>query len=327
MIQLRITQESAAGQSGFWVSFAPASAARARRWLKWSGIVYATAALIYMIDSGVTQSGLLGYVEAMELEAVGVAPDWLTWCIGFVLLVLPLGAIEKAMEKLPPPAVSLAVKPQLPNAPFPGSWKQVFRITSIPLLATAAASLLFLILGQLDLREKVYQLKLDDPAARLPRDAKFIQVTGLVARQYVVGYDNVLHPTGGPDIITQHVFAPVAPYGWGPGDPVQVVVHAAKSVDGDKAELPSAFRQMGPVELLGEIHKSLPVTIQRQFAAKGLKIAPTCVVVNLKGLPTVYQASDTGLWIGVGGLAITLIIFGTLALAKVVNAEAAAASS
>jgi hypothetical protein len=130
----------------------------------------------------------------------------------------------------------------------------------------------------------------------------------MVARSYMAGYRDVIHEQNGDDIIDEQVFAPIAGLGWNPADPVQFVVHETIHktirIDSDrKAESPSDFGGMGPVEFVGKIDKTLPVFITRKFAAKGLKIAPSCRVVNLTEPPSAYRANDTATWVGVGGLA------------------------
>jgi hypothetical protein len=78
-----------------------------------------------MIYSWVTQSGFLGFLTAMEMEAIGFALPWLTFCIGALLFVIPLGAIGAAVEKLAPAIGSFEGAPQLPTShgPFPVKWK------------------------------------------------------------------------------------------------------------------------------------------------------------------------------------------------------------
>src|SRR5215472_4343650 len=72
------------------VSVTPAAAAIARKWQKGLGLAYGVAAVVYVINGWVTQSGLVGFLTAFEMEAIGFALDWLTICLAAFILVIPL---------------------------------------------------------------------------------------------------------------------------------------------------------------------------------------------------------------------------------------------
>ena len=101
------------------VSVTPAAAAIARKWQKGLGLAYGVAAVVYVINGWITQSGLVGFLTAFEIEAIGFALDWLTICLAAFILVIPLMLAGFAVEKLAPAIGNYETAPHRQQAAAP----------------------------------------------------------------------------------------------------------------------------------------------------------------------------------------------------------------
>jgi hypothetical protein len=191
-------------------------------------ILYALAALIYTVFGMVTHSGLNGYLMKLELDTFGAAEDHITALVVFFALFIPLAAITVIVEKLAPSLIwnyapTANQKPEpldRLNRPLQHvSWKAVLVVTAIPLVIGAVLVPMFYFSDQQDQQEKVYAVDLTSGAEDLPKEAKFVELTGVMARSYAFTLKSTLNGS-----VSYELFAPITGKGWTPADPVRYFV-------------------------------------------------------------------------------------------------------
>jgi len=181
------------------------------------------------------------------------------------------------------------------------SWKSIFKVTgAVALFFNVMAPLIFWTTQSAPAR-KIHEIDLIHTTAVLPIGAKYIRLTGVVARRFWLVYRN----EDGSDPVS---IAPVVGDGWSPADPVRFFVVA----DGEK---PSPFEKKGPVRIAGEPARA-PSDIERQaierYRSKGLNIDHAFVILESKDLPSGgYAPIDYDFLTGLVavGLFLPLVVF------------------
>jgi hypothetical protein len=309
MFQVRVGDKLYTADSN-QASNTPALIAKARA-LQWFVLTYCASAGIYVTFTVIMQTGLGGYALAIEMENFGASTPMPTGGVLWLLLCVPLFVFLVILKKIDPRLVTYRSNPNPSrNAGFTISWKMVFGIAGVPFLATAMTASVLAFVGHQDLKATVYKVILDDANRTLPKEARFVELTGLAVRRYVAAYRE-------DDI--DHVFAPMTGSAWTPEDAVQFVAYRTVSLSSsDQAfDLPRDFTQRGPTTIRGKISKFLPVVIERTYKSKGLQIAPSCVVVDESGFPTASGADETAMLTGIVGTGFTVLVLFVLILLKI----------
>ena len=244
---------------------------------------------------------------AIEIETLGYAGPTGTASLLSTLLIVPLFAFIALLSKISPQLVNSGTKPRSRSGrELVFSWKRVLGISTIPLLATVVAAPILYFVAHQELGEPVYNLNLDDTNSSIPKEAKFIALTGRAA-PHVAAYR---------EGDTDHVFTPITASGWTPADPVRFIAYETVSLSDEDQQfaVPDDFRPGGATRIEGRISRLLPVVIERKYKSRGLKIAPSCLVVDETGLPTASDADVAAILTGVVGVALTLLVLFTLIL-------------
>jgi hypothetical protein len=268
--------------------------------------VYCLAALVYTLYSATTESGLDAYLLRLEMNIIGGAEEVLTALLAFGVLLAPLWAITRVVEKLAPSLVWASAdthdqfeaglaKPGLMghlNRPVQTvSWKVVLVVTAIPILVGAVLFPVMHYSEQRDRQEKVHSIDLTSGLADLPKGAKFVDLTGLVDHSYVLTFKRTFNSS----VVSQELFAPVTGNGWTPADPVLYFVRDVSYEDPQgKTHFPDAFRRKGAARFSGEISRSLPAYVESEFRSKGLKLGAAYSVIELKNLPDRQSTASSG---------------------------------
>ena len=289
-----------------------AAIAKRRLWVQWIAIVYFGVSCVYATYSVSTQTGLGGYLMAIQMEKFGSAGFKATGALLILLLNVPLMAFIAVLHKVAPELVN-ASQSRKHRSNFVMSavpWAKIFGIATIPLLVAAVVAPILYFLDHQELKETVYKLSLDGSDLSIPKDARFVRLTGQVAQQYAVGYRT-------DD--TDHVFVPMTESTWTPTEPVRFIAYTTVSLSSDSQpfELPFEFNQSGRIPINGKISKVLPVVIERKYIAQGLKVSPACLVVDETEFPTAASADTAAIGAGIIGTMVAVLIFMTLALLKI----------
>jgi hypothetical protein len=201
---------------------------------------------------------------------------------------------------------------------MPVTWRRVFAITSIPLLAGLAIASVFLLLANRQ-NQTVYAIDLGDREATVPKGAAFVELNAVLVRGYLTGYQE-----DNNNLYSVHVYAPLAGPGWTPAEPLRYFVHHVTDTHFDsngKADLPSAFGEHGMARFPGKLARSLPVVVRQKYNSKGLKIAPGYVVIDWTDRPGGQQSTQDRytlpVLIGLIGLVVALTFFTMLVANKV----------
>jgi len=269
-------------------------------WLKMTPLfktiwaVYWIAALVYTLYVG-TESGLGAYLLRLELDLVGAGEEVLTAILSFGILVVPLWAITGILGKLTPSLVwasvasqpnsslskpSLVERMSLPVQSLP--WKTVVGFTAIPILVGAVLFPLIFYTEQRDRQEKVYAIDLTSSVADLPKGAKFVELTGVIARPYALTFKSTFNWT----TVSHELFAPITGREWTPADPVRYFVRA-KSYDDPAGNIqwPGTYGKKGVAQFYGTVNTSLPGYVEAEYRSKGLKLGPSYTVIAWKDRP------------------------------------------
>ena len=287
----RSNPSSSGGYRAPWLDMTP------RFQVIWA--VYFIAALAYMAYGVATGSGLPAYLERLEMDIIGMAEDHITVVLTFGLLIAALWVLTRITGRLAPslvwapPGAPNQSEAGLPTSSLLGklnrpvqrvSWKAVFVITAIPLLIGAVISPVVYYSDQRNQHERIYPIDLTSGVADPPRNAKFVELTGLVARSYALSYKHSDSST--PSLY--ELFVPVTGEGWTPADPVRYFVtisaYEASLGKGD-VEWPDAFRQGSAAHFSGKISRSLPSYVESRYRSKGLRLAPTYSVIEWDTFP------------------------------------------
>lgn len=283
-------------------------------------VVYCIAALIYALYSMGTESGLYDYVMKLEMEIAGIAEQTITGLVTFGLVLAPLFAIIRIAGNLAP---SLVWAPGLPkpelmehlNRPAQRvSWRTILVVTAIPILAGTVLCPVMYYSEQRDQNEKIYPIDLTAGGVDPATDAKFVKVTGLIARQYALSFKRTFNTV----TKSHEVFAPLTGSDWTDADPVRYFVRAESYEDSQgKVEWPDEFRHSGAGQFSGKIGRSLPAYVETEFLSKGLKIGPLYSVIELKNLPDPH-ASVYSSWAAItAGICLLVAVFEFLMMAMV----------
>ncbi len=120
---------------------------KAGRLLLWLAFAYLASACVYIFYSDQTQTGLVGYLMALELNTIGVADYSITLFLSMMLAGVPFGVVFFAAKKLAPDTVKwladrsasgVAREPVAPvqTSPDPRpTQKRVIAKTTLPQLA------------------------------------------------------------------------------------------------------------------------------------------------------------------------------------------------
>jgi hypothetical protein len=289
-------------------------------------LVYSLAAGAYAIYVSITESGLAGYMMQLQMATLGEAMFKLTMLLTIVALIMPLLAIWAILEKLAPSLVWSYATGQEPgpiermNAPLQSlSWRAVFIGAAIPIMIGAVLFAVLDYRGWRDQREKVYAVDLtSNTGNNLSRNARFVELTGLMARSYALMFKN-----GQSGSISYELFAPITGTAWTAGDPVLYFVHyespmeytGATAASADEVAWPDAFRHRGAARFSGRIGTSLPGFVERKFRSKGLSISPSYSVVEWQDLsnrrvpPSSSAIIAGGICFGVAVLTFAMMAF------------------
>ena len=287
--------------------------AAAPGWFKWPALAYVVAALVYAIYSEETQTGLIGYFMAIELEHLGSTSGGRDVAFALVLLLLPLLIVMAVLGRFTPQLLEPVGSAGFMQAAYPRSWKKIFGITAIPLALTGIAVVIVYFVAQQNLREARHAVNLEDVNAPLQNKASYVTVTGLVARRYLASYRYGNHTHA-----NDYVYVPLTNAGWTPADPVRIVVHRTVAVDDwDKPfQMPFDLSQRLPLRIQGKISRSLPVLIQREFNDKGLKFAPTWFVVDEVAFPNADWALIAPAVTGIVGVMLSFFVLYIMTLLR-----------
>jgi hypothetical protein len=198
--------------------------------------VYSVAAFAYIVYSNETQTGICGYLVALQLKWSDTASGNITMIAAILIFALPLLAALPALMELGIPQVQdKFIYLPVTYPAFPRSWKTVSIITAVPLVATAAVYVVMRSgAGQ---NQTLYKLDLDQCPASLPGAAKFVELHGLLQREFVDG----LKERNATD-----AYAPITGSAWTKDRPVKYFVHHTFygdavpffPVEGDRLGLP-----------------------------------------------------------------------------------------
>ncbi|SPF41843.1 membrane hypothetical protein [Candidatus Sulfopaludibacter sp. SbA4] len=260
---------------------------RAARLPPWAGMtsgfgaftaVYSLAAIAYAMYSIGAESGLYGYVMILEMDTIGMAEKTITALLTFGVLFAPFGAIIWIAGNLAPSLVWAPGPPKSGlmerlNQPVRSvSWRMIFLVTAIPILAGVLICPVLYHSEQRDQNQKIYPIDLTSGGGDPAKDAKFAQVTGLMARQYALSFKRTFNTV----TKSHEMFAPLTGNAWTHADPVRYFVRVESYEDGQgKVEWPVELRQSGPARFSGKISRSLPAYVESEFRSKGLKIGPS----------------------------------------------------
>lgn len=257
-------------------------------YLVWAIIVlYTLVAIVYAIQGADAATGLPGYLLTLQLQLLGTA-SWKTAALfSMCCYIIPLALASKLVATIAPEqtrkfwAASEAMRGEPPI--YWLTWQFIFAVTGLMLLGTMVVSALLYFQVQQDQRALVYELDLDHGPVPPSRDAKFVSLTGHVARKFVSAYRQGDHV---------HFIAPVTDAGWSTGKPVRYFVHSTTYGSTEKPDLPDAFREAA-ASFRGKLGGRLPDFIQREYIAKGLRIDPSYSVIDWGDLPnTGTQSMD-----------------------------------
>lgn len=276
---------------GYRQSSAPVPRGMTRQFRMVSAI-YVIVALVYSGSSAVTESGLAGYVLKLEMDIIGIAEVFTTLPLTMFLLLLPFGAMMWIVEKLAPSRLWIYADAEADfhdpsftermNRPLTNvSWKAVFMVTAIPVVVGAILYPSLYYSTQREQAEKVYPINLASGVADTPKNAKFVDLTGMVAHSYAVVFKTISTKREIDDVY--ELFAPITGAGWTPAEPVRYFVRYEPSErSGGKVVWPEAFRQRGAVTFSGKISRSLPSYVESKFRSKGLQVDPSYSVIEYR---------------------------------------------
>jgi hypothetical protein len=253
--------------------------------------IYWIAALVYVLYAG-TESGLGAYLFKLELDIIGAGEEVLTGLLTFGILLMPLWAITRILGKLSPSLVwtpaDIANRPERSpagrmNRPVRSlSWKAVLGFTAIPILVGAVLLPVIYYTEQRDRQEKVYAIDLTAGVADLPKGARFVELTGLMAQTYTLTFKSTFNSS----TVSHELFAPIIGHEWTPADPVRYFVRA-KSYDdpAGNVQWPRAYGKKDLAQFYGRINTSLPAYVEAEYRSKGLKLDPSYSVIAWEDRP------------------------------------------
>jgi hypothetical protein len=249
----------------------------------------------YCAYGTVTHSGIPAYLMALELSLTGWSEETLTMAVTFIVLCIPVTLAVVGILKLFPASMVWIDQPAggRVGAPQPDlmrqlskpvtniSWKVVGWVAASPLAVLAVLYPVLYLIDQHDQSEKIYPVDLSQGPAAVPKDAKFVRLTGVMARRYAVTYKSGTN--GSEDTI--ELFTPIVENGWKPGSPSRYFVRYQTHAYGGPPSWPDVFRQRGAAQFTGKIVRSMPVFAESKFRSEGLKLDSQYVLIDWKDLP------------------------------------------
>ncbi len=271
-------------------------------------LVCLLGAVAYAMYAYYTQTGLAGYAMKIQMDLWGSASEGTTVMLTLGAVVIVLFALWPIAERVFPSlrnaradAAHQFVQPSL-------TWKWLTVICVAPLLIGGVVSASWYRSAHEDANAQVYSIDLRSAPAVSPKNARFLEVTGAIARPYVLVYKKTEDQK-----VTHEVFAPLI--GQSEREPIRYVVHneATESYDG-QANWPDVFRQKGAAPFSGRVGRGLPAYVVSGLRAKGAVLDPSYAVIEWKDLR--YRQFGGGLgsddpWftpLAVGGLLSVFLI-------------------
>ena len=254
-------------------------------------IVFVTAfaaSIIYGIYAAITQTGLAGYVIKLQMDVLGHSEDSLTLGLTTVPLMMSILCLLGIGEKIAPAWVWVSGDRQrgydlarMSQQPVRITWKWVWIITALPIVAGLVLYGVWSYTDRQDSHRKIYSVRLTSDAPVLPKEAKFVEVSGVMARRYALQYKKTEN-----DNVTFQLYAPITAPGWTPNQPVRYVVRhdARQAFEGD-VSWPRVFEQPGIAEFSGIVGGSLPAFVESRFRSKGVRLASSCFLIDWQDLP------------------------------------------
>ena len=283
-------------------------------------ILGAVAALGYVCYSTFTNTGLGGWLMALQIQLFGSANEKLTV---LVLAMGVLGVISAVAQRFDPVGFAAFMQPR-PAGPAPtkqAQTKLLVIIAAVPVLLAVPAYFWLEHQAQVDEHRPVYSLDLvNNPAVPVPADAKFVHLSGV----FQAAYQYILTETDNGVVTATNRYAPLTGVDWKPGEPVRFFLDtstgyyyapdASQQINLDQT---SAFPGVFDGELSPE---HLPTVVRQHFEQHQLRIAAEAYVLDLTGSygnrpPTADSHSYyLILWFG-GALSVVILLVGGLALA------------
>jgi hypothetical protein len=241
-------------------------------------ILYCLLAGLYIVYSLGMETGLPGYVSALQIEVFGSFSEFVTMLITMVLfgiLWLVVWIIAKWLA--PSLLVREVADTEVPKPFDPGSTKGILWMSLTPLILSLLVAAVLYVTAMQEKNEKVYDINAG--LSMPPAHAKFIQLTGVPG--VYSGYTE--------DSTTSsmtYLYFPLTSPGWKSGAPVQFfVLYQPFNYNPDHPSLPSEFFSKTPKQFAGKLGGSLPVLVKRDLEKSGLKIGQPYYVVDYKNLP------------------------------------------
>jgi hypothetical protein len=286
-------------------------------------------AVAYTVYSLATGSGLFGYLMALEMNLIGMAEETITAMLTFGVLVAPLWAVTGIVAKIAPTQVWAAANRLPPRSPGGStlleklnrpvdriSWKAVLGATAIPLLTGVVVFAVMYNSDQRDQQERIYPIDIRSAAADPPKNAKFVELTGLVARSYTLTFKHSNDSTASE----YELFVPITEAGWTSTDPVRYFARASAyeaSLGQGDVRWPDAFRQSSAAQFSGRISQSLPAYVETKYRSRGLKFGPSYLVIELMDFPDHKVPSSNNALLAAGiCLLIAVSAFAILTMVK-----------
>jgi hypothetical protein len=186
-------------------------------------------------------------------------------------------------------------------------------MSAIPGLLGAVIAFAVYVFVQHDQQGQVYTLDLMSGAADLPKDAKFVDVAGVIAKRFVVSFKRV-----GDDSAVHERYAPITESGWIPSNPVRYVVAVtARETSDYEVNWPIDFRASGVTKISGRIGGSLSTIVESSLRSGGLTLAPSYSVINIENPDhtSTFSREDALRFVGLA-VFVSVIAFGVLVTAK-----------
>jgi hypothetical protein len=246
------------------------------------------ALFVYLAYSDFTLTGPMGYLFAFEIQTLGWADEGANLFAAAMLSLLLAGLLGMGLTALFDlnPRRSPAAETSAGPAPKRSSRGLLFVLI---LLGGGVAVFLH------ERNQKLYSLDLGDRTATLPHDAGFVELRAIPAHRYLAAI--LIGSTKGPSRYT--VYEPLVGPGWTPGLPIRFFLHydgpytrtsrrlsrrsdlrvGETGFEGAGA-LPSAILADEMTHIGGQVMHPLPVVIRQDYEARGLTLAPDCVVLD-----------------------------------------------
>ena len=228
-----------------------------------------------------------------------------------------LAALRHRGEPAPQPIQPVEPVEKFPNPvskpvwPYP--WKTAWAALFLPIALGAVLYPMVNSWNERDRRATIYAVDLTSGSSAFPEDARFVRVTGVLARSFALTFKKHFTSPGSrastynDDLY--EIFAPLTGVGWTPADPVRYFVrHEVEAYP--RAQWPGAFRVRGAAQFPGKLSHSLPSFAEHHFRSQGLKLAPPYTVIEWKDLP-VQPSDPVRVWIiltGLGALLFSVVL-------------------